>query len=66
MARMTKEQKRIEKAVEAAFNKYGSNRQFNIMDLNNISIAGSRAAATGQDIAAAVKMACDLYEVKPK
>lgn len=64
MARQTKEEKRIEKAVEAAFNKFGKNRQFNIMDLGKIHAAGEKAAKDGGDIEEAVRQACDQYEAK--
>ena len=62
--RMTKEEKRIEVAVEAAFRKVGSNRQFKIFDLAKISNAGNVAAKAGQDIEAAVAKACDQFEIK--
>lgn len=64
MARKTKEEKRIEKATEAAFNKVGNRRQFNIMDLGKIHAAGIAAGKTGQDIEAAVSAACDQFEIK--
>lgn len=64
MARKTKQEKALEAAIEAAFNRHGSNRQFNIMDLSKISAAGRAAAAAGQDVEAAVKAACDQYEIK--
>lgn len=62
--RMTKAEKLIEAAVDAAFKKFGSNRQFNIFDLAKIRNAGNAAAKAGQDIEAAVSAACDQYEVK--
>lgn len=64
MARKTKEQKRIETAVDAAFNKIGNRRQFNIMDLSKIHDAGIAAGVAGQDIEVAVSAACDQYEEK--
>lgn len=64
MARKTKEEKRIEDATEAAFNKVGNCRQFNIMDLGKIHDAGMSAGRAGQDIEAAVSAACDKYESK--
>lgn len=64
--RMTKEEKRIEAAVHAAFKKVGSGREFNIFDLAKITAAGKDAAKTGHDIEDAVRSACDLYEVKTK
>lgn len=60
MARKTKEEKRI----EAAFNKVGNRRQFNIFDLNKIHDAGVAAGKAGEDIEAAVSKACDQYEIK--
>ena len=62
--RLTKEEKRIEAAVAAAFRKVGSNRQFNIFDLAKINNAGNAAAKAGQDIEAAVAAACDQIEIK--
>jgi ABC-type transporter Mla MlaB component len=44
MAKQTKEEKRIDKVVEAAFNKFGQGIQFNIMDLGKIHSAGVAAA----------------------
>lgn len=61
MPRQTKEQKRIEREVEAAFSKHGSNAQFDIMDLSKISAAGRTAAAEGKDIEAAVVEAIAKY-----
>lgn len=62
--RLTKEEKRIQAAVEAAFKKIGNNRQFGIFDLAKINNAGNAAGKAGQDIEAAVSAACDQYEVK--
>ena len=62
MARMTKQEKIIEKAAEAAFHKVGSNRQFSIFDLSKIQAAGVEAGKAGKDIEAAVSAACDIYE----
>lgn len=69
MARLSKRAKQVEKTVEAAFAKFGSNRQFDIMDLGKINAAGVKAAGTEGDIDAtavenAVKAACDQYEQK--
>ena len=64
MARKTKEEKRIEKEIEVAFNDHGNSRQFNIMDLNKIHAAGLTAGKAGQDIDAAIRSACDIYEVR--
>jgi hypothetical protein len=64
MARKSKEEKRIEAAAEAAFNKVGRGRQFDVMDLGKIHDAGVAAGVAGQDIEAAVSAACDKYEVK--
>ncbi len=60
------EAKRINKLVEAAFNKIGKNRQFNVMDLGKIHDAGVSAAHAGRDVEEAVKAACDQYETKPE
>ena len=67
--RKSKREKQVEAAVEAAFNKVGKNRQFNMMDLGKINAAGVKAAGTEGDvdvakIEEAVKLACDQYEVK--
>jgi len=52
----------IDDAVAAAFNKHGSNIQFNIMDLGKIHDAGVLAAAGGMDaIDAAVIEAIAKY-----
>lgn len=67
MARMTKREKQIEAAVTHAFNKHGTNVQFDIMDLGKISAAGK--AAAGNDpktidttaIEQAVEAACHKY-----
>jgi len=64
MARKTKEEKRIEAAVDAAFSKVGNRRQFNIFDLSKIQAAGVAAGKAGEDIEAAVSKACDQYEIK--
>lgn len=64
MARKTKEDKRIEKAVDDAFKKHGNGIQFNMMDLGKISAAGTKAGQEGKDIEAAVKEAIEQYRVK--
>jgi hypothetical protein len=64
MARKTKQQKATEAAIDAAFAKYGSNRQYGVFDLSKITAAGQKAADLGQDIEAAVQAACDQYEIK--
>lgn len=61
MARLTKAEKQVENAVDAAFKKHGSNVQFNIFDLSKISDAGRNAAKTGGDIEAAVIAAIAQY-----
>jgi len=62
--RLTKAEKQVQAAVEAAFKKHGTNRQFNIFDLAKINNAGNAAAKAGQDIDAAVLAACEQYEIK--
>lgn len=62
--RKTKQQKATDKAIEAAFYKFGTNRQFNMMNLSKITEAGQKAADAGQSIDEAVKAACDEYEEK--
>lgn len=61
MARKTKEEKRVESAVDEAFKKHGVNKQFDIMDLSKITKAGEDAAKQGKDIEEAVKLACIQY-----
>ncbi len=62
--RMTKEEKRIEKAVADAFRKHGSGFQFNIFDLAKINKAGNTAAKGGHDIDAAIVAAIEQYRIK--
>jgi len=62
----TKESKRIDKAVEDAFNTHGKGFQkpmlkFHILDLGKIHDAGVAAAQAGQDIEAAVIAAIAKY-----
>lgn len=64
MARKTKAEKALEARIEAAFQKYGSNRQFNVFNLSKITKAGEDAASRGEDVEAAVSAACDQYEEK--
>jgi len=66
MARRTKEQKRIDDAVEAACNRHAVGRSFNIFDLGKISKAGHDAAKAGQDIDAAVLAAAKQYNQLPE
>ena len=61
MARQTKEAKRIDNAVDAAFKTHGNNIQFNIMDLGKIHDAGVAAGQAGGDIDAAVIAAIAKY-----
>jgi len=63
MARKSKEEKRMEAAVSAAFNQHGSNIQFSIMDLPKIHAAGMAAGRAGQDIEAAVIEAIGKYRI---
>lgn len=64
MARLSAAEKKIETDVDAAFSKIGSNRRFDIMDLGKIHDAGVQAGLAGLDIEAAVKAACERYEIK--
>jgi hypothetical protein len=64
MARQTKEDKRIDKAVEESFKKHSSNMQFNVMDLGKIHAAGVKAGKEGKDIDTAVKEAIEQYRIK--
>jgi hypothetical protein len=68
--RKSKREKQVEQAVEAAFKKHGNCREFNMFNLSNITDAGVAAAGTEGEFAeavdAAVKAACDKYEIKSK
>jgi putative aminopeptidase FrvX len=66
MARRTKEQKRIDDAVETACNKHAVGRQFDIFSLSKISDAGKAAAVAGADIDAAVLAAAIQYDLSNK
>jgi len=61
MAKMSKEDKKIEKAVDDAFKAHGSNIQFDMFDLAKISDAGRKAGKEGKDIVEAVKAAIQQY-----
>ena len=63
MARKTKESKRIDALVEAAFDRHGCNIQFNVMDLGEIHRAGVNALANGQDLDEAMKVAITQYRL---
>jgi hypothetical protein len=58
---MTKEEKRIELAVEAAFRKCGNGVQVGIFDIGKIMRAGEQAAAVGGDIETAMSAAFTKY-----
>jgi len=62
--KLTKEQKRIEREVDAACQKLSNGHVINIMDLDKIHDAGMAAGNAGQDINAAVVAAIEQYEVK--
>jgi len=65
--RLTKQEKLNQAAVEAAFKKHGTGRQFNIFDLSKINNAGNEVAKRGgsqDEIEAAVLSACEQYEIK--
>ena len=61
MARMTKEDKRIEKAAEAAFYQHGNRISLDIFDLGKIHNAGVVAGKAGGNIEEAVKAAIQQY-----
>ena len=61
MARQTKEEKRIEAAVESAFNRLGNNIQFNIMDLGKIFNDGVAAVRAELDLDAAMLASIAKY-----
>jgi hypothetical protein len=64
LRRMTKDEKRIEKAVAHAFRKHGSGFQFTIFDLAKINNTGNAAAKAGQDIDAAIIAAVEQHRIK--
>ncbi len=64
MARMTKQEKNVENAVDKYFKIHGNNIQFNIMDLGKIHSAGVNAGLTGGNIEQAVINAIEKYRVK--
>ena len=57
MARMTKEEKRIEQEWERAFKVHGSCVQFNIMDLGKMHGEVTAAGKAGQNVEEATKAA---------
>lgn len=59
--RKSKEQKCIEDAVDAAFQKLGSNIQFNVMDIPAIHLHAMTAGKAGRDIEAAMAEAIAKY-----
>lgn len=70
MKKLTK--KKLDAAIDAMFKVHGNRRQFPIFDLGKIASEGRSAydaAATHEDglkaADAAVKVACDKYEVRP-
>lgn len=62
MARKTKEDKRIEAAVDAAFTRHSSNVQFDVFNVGKVLDAGRTAGKNGQDIEAAVIAAIQQYK----
>ena len=61
MARRTKDEIRIDNAVDAAFRKYTSGRPIDIFDIEKVMRAGKDAGKAGQDIDAAVLAAFEQY-----
>ena len=61
MARMTKEEKRIEREVNAAFSKVAQGREINVMDIGKVMQAGEDAGKAGKDIHTAVEDAYNLF-----
>ena len=64
MAHQTKEDKRIDKAIDDAFKKHGNNVQIPMLDLGKILDAGRKAGKEGKDIESAVKEAIEIFRVK--
>ena len=61
MARETKESKRIDAAVDAAYYRNGNGIQVNIFDLSKIMNAGRAAIISGGDVDAAIIAALKIY-----
>lgn len=59
--RKSKSEKETDKKVETAYKLHGQNVQIDIFDISNIYKAGHTAAASGQDVGAAVKEAIAKY-----
>lgn len=50
MPRQTKEEKKIDGLIEAAYYRHGNNVQVNVMDIPNIFNAGRAALQAGKDL----------------
>lgn len=64
MARRTKEQKRIDDAVEKAFKEHGHGIQIPIMEIGDVMDAGRKAGEKGENIDEAIKAAFEKHRVK--
>ena len=61
MVRTTKESKKIDAAVSAAYHRHGNGIQVNMMDLSKIMHAGRTAVIDGGDLDAAIIAALKIY-----
>ena len=61
MARMTKEEKRIEAEWKAAFKVHGNCVEFNVMDLGKLHGEVTAAGKAGQNVEEATKAAIAKY-----
>lgn len=59
--RKSKEEKRIDSVVDAAYKRHGYGVPVDIFDIGKILNAGREAARNGQDVDEAVKKAVEQY-----
>lgn len=63
MAKQTKEEKRIDKEVEAAYAKHGQGVQIPMMEIGSIYAAGRNAVKNNESIEEAVKAQIEKIRV---
>ncbi len=61
MARKTKEEKRIESEVDAAFKKHSHGVQIPMMEINTILNAGRKAGKEGKNIDEAIQASINIH-----
>lgn len=61
MARQTKEEKRIDKEIEVAYYKHGTNVEISVLDIGKIYSAGHAASKEGKSVEESVKASIGLY-----